>query len=121
MSEEQREKANRLGYDRLKEPPEDVSEEQEEKSTVEGIAGGLRTSALFSFVVFFFSFFVVVFLYIERGEPVTGLEESFRYSLMVCGFSFLAWFFCHAARYCTSSKRFGLDRVSAKRQFLISS
>jgi len=83
----------------FKEPPESVSEEQKEKSTVEGIAGGLRTSAALSLLAFISSLVVVGIVYFGRGEAVTSWEEPFRYLIMVCGFSFLAWYFCHAARY----------------------
>jgi hypothetical protein len=85
----------------LKKATEFMGEEQEKKPTVERIADGLRTSARAMILVFILSLLIFASVYVERGERGGGLEEFFLFDfpLMVCGFGFLAWLFCLAARY----------------------
>ena len=89
MNEEQREKANRLGYDRLEEPPEGVGEEQKEKPTVERISDALQLTGI---LVLITSVPVGIWFVIDQEESTGSL-------FTVWGFGFLAWFFCRAARY----------------------
>lgn len=92
MSEEQREKANRLGYDRLKEPPEDVSEEEPEKTRVERIAWRLEATGVLSFWGSLLGGIIFAISFTENTPNLRAFVTAF-------GVGSAVWFLCFIARY----------------------
>ena len=82
----------------LKKAAEGMSEEQKKKPKVERIADGLHAWGVI-LPLASLPLGLVAYAYIQGERRGAGLEELIRFPLTVWVFGFLAWFFCHVARY----------------------
>ncbi len=75
-----------------------MGEEQKKKTKVERMADALPVWGFRLLVAFCVLGFLVA-IYIDGTEGGAGMGRVIRLPLTICGFGFLAWLYCQAARY----------------------